>query len=84
MNGKTHESKHLCSVTVAHGAVGDEKSVTVSCQGAGRVALSHMTPDEARGVAEYLLEMADFGEGAAAEPPAVIDEEPAESPSVEA
>jgi hypothetical protein len=61
--GTTHQASHLdSSVTVAHGKVGHLPSVTASVLEArtGRVAIAHMTPDEARAVASTLHEMADY------------------------
>jgi hypothetical protein len=80
MNGQTFDGKHLQnSVTVAHGLVGKEKTVTLSCQEVQtqRVALSHLSPDEARAVAMALMAQADFVDGvqpvAPADPGEVVE-----------
>ena len=56
MNGETLELESGDKATVAHD--GDGGRVTITAQGGGRVAVAHLTTDEATAFADSVLRMA--------------------------
>ena len=69
-NGQTTKLHSGSTITIARSAIDGDPTVTVSVCEPGRVAIAHLTAEEAIGQAQSLLEMAHYVSGATGPLPA--------------